>query len=241
MGKICKDREIDYFILESMPDDGSGMTVAEILAAGNECYFIFVKDGGFTMNMFSKIAAGKWKDSVVTFPNGDEAADIKFKLDGDLLKIDFGDGEMAFKRSDKTPPEPLKPAGGKTAGSAVSLYGGQKGTMTAVCPDGWYDHTKDYIDSQITFKESRDSTDDELPSITIHCYANLLDKPESSLKKGGFTVNGRVWNRANEDINAVFTLSAVIDKAIVDIFSTVIKPESDIFQQVLKSFALIWD
>ena len=243
METICNEREIDYFILESMPDDGSGMTAADILAGGNECYFVFEKKGGFRMNLFSKIAAGKWKNGAIALPHEETTVDIKYALDGALLKIDLGEGEMTFKRSDEKPPAPKESAGGKTAEIAVHCNG-RNGKMTAICPGGWYDHTRDDTTDMITFKVSSDPYDGELPSVILHCYAKLLDGPHSVLREGksvSFTINCRTWNGVYDANKSELELFTIIDNSIVDIVCVGIEPESDIVQQVLSSFNLIWE
>jgi len=105
----CERKEKDYFIVETMPDEGSDITVADLLAQGLECYLLFSKDGTVGFRMFSDYKLATWKDNVITFTKGDQSADFGFSLEDDVLTIDFSAGEMTFRRSDAEPPEPPPP------------------------------------------------------------------------------------------------------------------------------------
>jgi len=243
---ICKDKELDYFILESMPNDGSGTTIEGLLALGMETYFIFNKNGSFQAKIFGNITAGKWNETALTAGEGDEATSLKYTLDGDLLKMNLGSGEMTFKRSGDTPPDfnaVLEPDSGKIIETSFTDLKGKNCVMSVVCPDGWYNHTVDFVPDKITFKASPSRFDTDCPSVAIYCYAKL---PEAySVSRNGepvsFTVNGKVWEGVYDKCEKAISLFTEIDGNIADINSTGIEPDSDIFQQVLNSFNLVWE
>ena len=105
----CQTREKDYFIVETMPDEGSDITVADLLAQGLECYILFSKGGEVGFKIFSDYIVAKWRENTITFTKGDQSADFAFTLEDDVLTIDIGAGEMTFRRSDAPPPEPQPP------------------------------------------------------------------------------------------------------------------------------------
>ena len=238
---ICGTKEIDYFILEDMPDNGSGMTVAELLASGNEFYFIFSKDGSFQAKIFGKYVTGKWSGNVLTAGEGDEAMSLEYTLDGDLLKMAMG-GEFIFRRSGETPPD-CEADGGKTIETSFTDANGKNGVMSAVCPEGWYSHQFPMINNALLFTASVEATDENAAYVKFLCYAKLFDT-YSVLREGeplSFTVNGRTWEGVYDKAKTAVELFIITENNIADINSMGIEPDSDIFQQVLNSFNLVWE
>jgi len=239
--RICQSRELDYFVLEAAPDEGGDITIDDLSAMSMECFFIFAKDGDLFMKMFSKTGVGQWDDETITLWQGDESASFDYSLDGDLLKLDFGGGEMVFKRSDDAPPDinaTPEPDSGKRIETSFTDVNGKSSTMSAVCPNGWYSHITPMADNMISFSTSADPYDENASSIKITCYAKLLDT--HSIKDEGmqisFALNDMTWEGVHDSGEATIKLLTIIDNSIVDIYGTRVNPDSDELQQVLNSF-----
>ena len=216
---ICADRELDYFVLQDLPE-------------GGECFVVFHRDGTFQMNMFTKIGGGEWSDSALTVAQGGETASFAYRLDGDLLTIDLGE-EMTFCRSDDPPPS----LSAESDGGQVFQASFAGGTISAVCPEGWYTYKNGLQDGILLFTQTPDPFDPDHGSIKFMGYEKLINSHHAS--HGGDPIlikaAGREWRGTNDE-GTELTVSVVIGSWIVEVYARGVLSDGDILQGAIHSF-----
>jgi len=151
---ICKDTELDFFLVEttSIGDRDA------LLAMGMDAYVLFRGDGTVEMLMAGMTLPGTWADGVLTFSMGDESMTMGYTLDGDALTViqgegGEGDGRDVYRRSDYDSYDSgaAAPAGAGETVEVPVTDGFRDGLMSAVCPEGWYGRKTPFMDGMLTF------------------------------------------------------------------------------------------
>jgi hypothetical protein len=142
--------------------------------------------------------------------------------------------------------------GGSTAnGTAVSTevdsMGGKKGAMSAVCPDGWFDHSApDLMSGFLQFSVSEDDPwSDEC--IQIRSSWMLSDTLEESLIYEGtpisYTFGGREWVGVEErdGLGYVEVVTDIGEDCYVSVYFQGLDTRNEIITLILQSFQMKWN
>jgi len=238
---ICKDKELDFFLLESCPL-GSRQTLLDM---GMDAYMLFHSDGTVDM-MMGMVFTGTWNNESATFINDDKATTMKYTLEGDILTIaggEEGGGDTVYRRSDYAAygKEPSSSASGGAIVSIPVTDGFITGVLSATCPDGWYGR-KNPSGDMIFF-----NTDPDMHYSGTSIYIEYALK--ECVKLEGEKLNdltdpesGRVWEAVSkDDNNLIETVTYKDGNAIKVSTSGLADGDSAALISILSTVALTWD
>ena len=135
---ICKDRELDFFLIESCAIGDRNA----LLGMGFDAYIRFHSDGTVEWLEMYMPMTGTWADGVITVTVEGETRTRKYTIDGDVLTIIDEDGngcDSLYRRSDYETYDSsasAPPGAGETVEIPVT-DGFRNGCLSAVCSDGW--------------------------------------------------------------------------------------------------------
>ena len=229
MNNLCNNKEQDYFVIESVSNEGVMMSAEE---AGARAALLFHKDNTVEIMIMGDAMKTVWNDEKNTITI--EGEDYPYLLDGDVLKFGISgsldEDPWMFRRSDEEPPafdiegsdsdsdsSAKTPSGGGTA--EVSITDGfVTGRMTAVCPDGWKSFSTSLLPGSITMLPLRDMDDE--PDITVLYILKEAAQSEDFYDEGN-TVIVKIFD------NGAVKVRGKADKALLE--------------QVLATVQLTWD
>ena len=234
---ICSSSEVDYFVLESAPENTNASEY------GVQSYFLFKKNGTF-IGIHEGIPPfnGKWdEDSVILFL-GDEEVPFPFVSDGDLLKLVTGenpeDVEEVYRRHNEEIPILDLPDGDMTVEVEVT-DGDNVGRMSVYCPKGWYYHEQLSGKGVITISPTPDPRISSLMlTVTYSSYENAKFTIDYKEDKSSFDLAGETYSRSDTS-NALYEFITIMGDSAITVKASFYS--SELYDSIMPSLKLTWN
>jgi hypothetical protein len=137
---------------------------------------------------------------------------------------------------------------GTVAESEIKSMGGRTGLMTAVYPEGWYDHSMpDIMTGFMAFSASPDPFDYGYPNIRVRCSTLIADDLVDAIMHDGiplsFMFDSRSWDGVYNDdgFGVVELLTEIGEGSYVSIEFHGLDPNDEIILMVIRNFRARWN
>ena len=120
---------------------------------------------------------------------------------------------------------------GETVEIAVKNSSSEEGTLSALCPDSWHDHSGD---EDLFFSESDKAGDYTKPYIKISYYDGDLSTGGSG-EDVSFTLGGMSWEGLYDDSYGTYNVVTTLDEGKLSVISASVGPDDDLYKAVVES------
>ncbi|MDL2237540.1 hypothetical protein LJC56_06895 [Christensenellaceae bacterium OttesenSCG-928-K19] len=137
-------------------------------------------------------------------------------------------GEAASSADEAAEPQDIS---GETVELAIKNSTSQEGTLSALCPDGWYDHSGE---EDLFFSESEQAGDYTKPYIKIHYYDGDLSAGGNG-EEVSFTLGGMSWEGLYDDGYSTYNVVTSLDEGKLSVLSLGVGPDDATYKAVMES------